>query len=131
MLSKAEAEDVLRSTDKIHLSDAEKEQYIRSIVHALTSNGIDDEMAKVAEEALKNAKAVENAFGQMALVLGMVDMRYKTTFVLRMYPIFRVCLPGCAKVETREHLCSQITVVCRSPPGQHPTSLQDCPVWGE
>ncbi|OJJ85101.1 uncharacterized protein ASPGLDRAFT_24955 [Aspergillus glaucus CBS 516.65] len=62
MLSKTEAETVMQSSSKIHLTDAEKEQYILSVAQTLSSEDIDDVIEKTAKEAYQNAKDVQSAF---------------------------------------------------------------------
>ncbi|CAI7676390.1 unnamed protein product [Penicillium discolor] len=89
MLSKAEAETIINSSNKINLTDTEKEQYICGIAQMVSSGTIDDVVKKAAEDAYQNAHNVFMEFMQASFALFLFDQWHRTQFAYQMIPIVR------------------------------------------
>lgn len=142
MLSKAEAETIINSSNKINLTDTEKEQYICGIAQMVSSGTIDDVVKKAAEDAYQNAHNVYMEFMQASFALFLFDQWYRTQFAYQMIPIVRVSLLlyfwsmdigfECGDWGVKENIHDwHQTDLCQNTSKKHSSIKRDCSVRRE
>lgn len=92
MLSRDEAETIMKSSSKLHLTDMEKEQYILGVVDTLSSSEVENVIKKAAQDAYHNASLVFTELTLANMGLALFDIMHDTQFAPRVIPMISVSI---------------------------------------